>query len=82
MTIYKAEVDWYDEFNGNIITEKVIVMAHSWSDAVEKICAAFGKDNINSISELEVVGDGSVIMLGQGEDADIALEIIERENCF
>ena len=84
MTIYKAEVDWYDEFNGNIVTEKVIIMACNWSDAVEKICTTFGADNIDSISELEVVGDGSgsVIMLGNGEDADIALQIIERENCF
>ena len=61
--IFLAKIEWYNEFEEQMTTDSVIVMAHGWEEATSKIIKQYG-ETLETIKEMTVIGENYVIILG------------------
>lgn len=70
--IYIANVEVYDYFEDETVTNKVILEAENWSDAINKLVNYFGnyfgKKEIKAIKSFESVDDNFVYIDNVTED--------------
>lgn len=64
--IYRYKVKTFNEGENNYVYSTGFVAASSYCKAVDDLSKYFGEDAIEEIEKLAVVGDSSVIQLGQG----------------
>ena len=70
--IYIANVEVYDYFEDEIVTNKVILEAKNWSEAINKLVNYFGnyfsKNEIKAIKSFEPIDDNFVYIDNITED--------------
>ena len=66
--IYIANVDVYDYFEDETVTNKVILEAKNWSEAINKLVNYFGKNEIKAIKSFEPIDDNFVYIDNITED--------------
>ena len=66
--IYIANVEVYDYFEDETATNKVILEAKNWSEAINKLVNYFGKNEIKAIKSFEPIDDNFVYIDNITED--------------
>ena len=66
--IYIANVEVYDYFEDETVTNKVILEAKNWSEAINKLVNYFGKNEIKAIKSFEPIDDNFVYIDNITED--------------
>lgn len=64
--IYRYKIKTFDESENNYVYSTGFCNADSYCKAVENLSEYFGENEIEEIEKLAVVGDSSIIQLGQG----------------